>query len=215
MGERIPYPLIRRPFDQSDARLSPDGRWVAYVSNASGRQEVLLRPFAPSSNEDATGAGASVVVSTGISPRRRKDGRELFLTTPAGAVLAVPVTMGSGSTVKIGSPHLLFHAPGMVDDWAVSADGQRFLLAGSPRPGAMTRPGVPGPDEVRRLSAAGSALAGQLHDLTHLTRDVHEPERTLSRAAALARDANQHRDALHLFLGPAMIADAAEAIAIP
>ena len=38
------------------------------------------------------------------------------------------VTMGSGSTVKIGSPHLLFHAPGMVDDWAVSADGQRFLV---------------------------------------------------------------------------------------
>jgi Tol biopolymer transport system component len=138
-GERTPYPLIRRPFDQSDAQLSPDGRWVAYVSNESGRQQVLLRPFDPSSNDDAAGVGESVVVSTsgGMSPRWRKDGSELFFTTPAGAVLGVSVASGSGSTVKIGSPQVLFHAPGMAEDWAVSADGQRFLvlLPETPTPG--------------------------------------------------------------------------------
>ena len=67
---RTPYPLIRQPFDQHGAQFSPDGRWVAYVSNESGRQEVLIRPFAAdeaSANQDAMPA---IAVSQSGGTRR-------------------------------------------------------------------------------------------------------------------------------------------------
>ena len=59
-----------------------------------------------------------------MSPRWRKDGRELFFHTRAGAVMSVTV---EGTTV--GTPTELFRAPGMQREWSVSADGQRFLVA--------------------------------------------------------------------------------------
>jgi DNA-binding winged helix-turn-helix (wHTH) protein/Tol biopolymer transport system component len=84
-GERIPFPLISRDFDQRQAQFSPDGRWVAYVSNESGRQEVRVCRFTP----NATGVQSeveSVVVSTsgGMAPRWRSDGKEIFFVTPDG-----------------------------------------------------------------------------------------------------------------------------------
>jgi eukaryotic-like serine/threonine-protein kinase len=127
-GERKPYPLIRRAFDQEQAQFSPDGRWVAYVSNESGRHEVLVRPFAPVSTTDAESAGESVIVSKsgGTAPRWRADGKELFFLTPDGAVASVPVSVRP--VLVVGAPTSLFHAPGIATDWGVSADGSRFLV---------------------------------------------------------------------------------------
>ena len=127
-GERKPYPLIRRAFDQHSAQFSPDGRWVAYVSNESGRQEVLVRPFAPVSTSDAESAGESVIVSKsgGTAPRWRADGKELFFVTPEGAIASVPVSVRP--VLAVGSPTTLFQAPGIAADWAVAADGNRFLV---------------------------------------------------------------------------------------
>ena len=73
-------PLIQQDFDQIDGRPSPDGRWLAYVSNESGIDEVFLSPL---TRDPATGVpvvGSKVLVSSGggMSPRWRKDGRELF-----------------------------------------------------------------------------------------------------------------------------------------
>jgi eukaryotic-like serine/threonine-protein kinase len=133
-GEQDPYPLIRRNFDQSQAQFSPDGRWVAYVSNESGRQEVWVRRFAP----NATGADSdveSVVVSSsgGMAPRWRGDGKELFFVTPDGAIAAADVH--SVDALEIGTPKRLFQAPDIpfdgaqgVPSWSVSADGSRFLV---------------------------------------------------------------------------------------
>ena len=127
-GERTPYPLIRRAFDQEQAQFSPDGLWVAYTSNDSGRQEVLVRPFASVSTTDAESAGESVMVSKsgGTSPRWRADGKELFFITPERAIASVPVSVRP--VLSVGSPTTLFHAPGIAMDWGVAADGSRFLV---------------------------------------------------------------------------------------
>jgi hypothetical protein len=127
-GERKPYPLIRRALDQEQAQFSPDGRWVAYVSNESGRHEVLIRPFAAAPQNGAENTGESVTVSKsgGTAPRWRSDGKELFFITPDRAIASVPVSVRPG--LSVGSPTILFHTRGIATDWAVAADGSRFLV---------------------------------------------------------------------------------------
>jgi len=121
-----PFPFLRRAFDQCQGQFSPDGRWVAYVSNESGRYEVLVRPFTPSG---AAGALESTVVSHGggIAPRWRSDGKELFYLGANGAVTSVALT--TDRAMAIGPPRVLFQVPGADAAWAVTKDGERFLLA--------------------------------------------------------------------------------------
>ena len=87
-GDRKPFPFLRREFDQQQGQFSPDGRWVAYVSNESGRHEVLVRPFTPAG---AAGAVESSVVSKGggTSPRWGANGKELYYLAPNGTVTSV------------------------------------------------------------------------------------------------------------------------------
>jgi hypothetical protein len=134
-GEPPPYPVIRRDFDQMQAQFSPDGRWIAYMSSESGRQEVLIRPFSSAAAAGTDGEVESPVMSTafGVAPRWRADGKELFFVTPEGAIAAVDVSTSRG--LSIGTPRTLFHAPdlafqgpGSSPEWGVSADGGRFLL---------------------------------------------------------------------------------------
>jgi eukaryotic-like serine/threonine-protein kinase len=124
-GERKPFPFLRRPFDQRGGQFSPDGRWVAYVSNESGRDEVLVRPF----TSGPEGAVESSVISKGggMSPRWRGDGKELFYLTSDGTVRSV--SFGTDRGVAIGPPKVLFQVPGTEVDWAVTRSGERFLLA--------------------------------------------------------------------------------------
>ena len=105
--------------------ISPDGKWMAYQSNASGRWEVYLAPFPP------TGAKWQVSSTGAVSPRWRRDGKELFFvaTVAKPTLTAVPVTLGT--TPEIGRPAPLFAVvagagPGVFYD--VAADGQRFLV---------------------------------------------------------------------------------------
>jgi Tol biopolymer transport system component len=125
-------PLIQQNFDQIEGRPSPDGRWLAYVSNESGLNEVFLSPLTVDSATGVPGVGSKVPVSSGggTSPRWRKDGRELFYQS-RGAVMAVSVDAAS-----VGRPTELFRAPGIQTGWSVSADGQRFLVAAPSRQSA-------------------------------------------------------------------------------
>jgi eukaryotic-like serine/threonine-protein kinase len=118
-------PLIEQDFDQRQAALSPNGRWLAYVSNESGSDEVLLRPMTWPANAPPT-AGAAMPISRGgaRSPRWRGDSGELFYHTLTGGI--VSVTMAGGA---IGEATPLFAAPGALAEWGVASDGQRFLLA--------------------------------------------------------------------------------------
>ena len=81
-----PRPLIKTPFGEPNAEISPDGRWVAYQSNESGRFEIYVRPFP---NVDA----GRWLVSTdgGIQPLWSKNGQELFYVGSNGALMSVSV----------------------------------------------------------------------------------------------------------------------------
>jgi Tol biopolymer transport system component len=120
-------------FAEGAARFSPDGTWVAYTSNSSGRGEVYLRMF--------EGNGQAIPVSTngGHWPLWRRDGKELYFLSPGDDVMAVDITR-SGASITAGEPRRLFRIPlnditrSSWSPYQVSADGQRFLLNVPDRP---------------------------------------------------------------------------------
>ena len=122
------FPLIQRNFDQDQGQFSPDGRWVAYVSNESGRSEVLLRRFIEQPDQ-ASRDPQTVAVSAagGTAPRWRGDGNELYFLALDGSVMAVDVR--ERATLSVGAPHRLFRLAGSHGDWDVLPDGSRFLIA--------------------------------------------------------------------------------------
>jgi eukaryotic-like serine/threonine-protein kinase len=143
-GDRKPIALVTDNFAESSGRFSPDGRWVAYQSNESGRNEIYVQPFDISS---AAGAPPAVGTPTGkwqvskgggISPLWRGDGKELFYLSPDGMAMAVEVS-GSGG-FQAGVPKALFKVPSGVVYWDVTSDGKRFLM---PAPSAAASDATP------------------------------------------------------------------------
>lgn len=104
--------------------ISPDGNWMAYSSNESGRFEVYVTGF------PGGGAKWQVSIGGGSFPHWRRDGRELFLLDAADNMMAVDLNT-SGTTVRMGTPKALFHAGGVQTQqgpYAVSTDGKMFLI---------------------------------------------------------------------------------------
>jgi serine/threonine protein kinase/Tol biopolymer transport system component len=132
-GDRQPIPLVQTQFGEGGASLSGDGQWMAYGSNISGRSEVYVRLFRPGSGKGSQVPPESWLISTqgGGSPIWRRDGRELFYRT-GGKIMAVEVKTGVSKgrpTFKAGVPKLLFDPRAVdYDDFAVTTDGQRFLI---------------------------------------------------------------------------------------
>jgi hypothetical protein len=133
-GDRTPWALLKTPFREMRGMFSPDGRWVAYQSNESGRNDVYVRPFVLPGPAGTPKGPAQVSTSGGIHPVWRPDGKELYYLDPAGAMMAVPIST-TGSTLEPGSPVMLFSTRiygGGVDaqqgrQYDVAADG-RFLI---------------------------------------------------------------------------------------
>jgi serine/threonine protein kinase len=128
-GDRKSFPVVQTAFNENWGQFSPDGKWVAFQSNASGRIEVYLQSF--------PGPGASIPVSTtgGAQARWRPDGKELFYIGLDGRLMAVPITIAASGDVEPGVPVSLFatHIGGAVlgslrQNYMVSPDGQRFLM---------------------------------------------------------------------------------------
>jgi Tol biopolymer transport system component len=123
-GDRTPVPFLRTPFNETEARFSPDGRWVAYVSNETGSPEVYVTRFlGPSGKWPVSTAG-------GNYPRWRGDGRELFYLTREGKMMAVLVN-GQGEDFVVGSERPLFSTrvgAGGRYPYDVTSDGQKFLV---------------------------------------------------------------------------------------
>jgi len=117
-GERRPSAIVQTPFNESDAHLSPDGRWIAYVSDESGRDEVFVRSF-PSTEGKWMVSG-----NGGTRPRWRADGRELFFLSSNGMMMAVPVQ--TRPLFEAGPAQPLFEIP-RASDYAAAPDG-RFLV---------------------------------------------------------------------------------------
>jgi dipeptidyl aminopeptidase/acylaminoacyl peptidase len=106
--------------------FSPDGRWLAYNSDATGRQEVYVTPLPP------TGERWQVSSAGGVQPRWRRDGRELYYIQPDGTMMVVAIA--EGQAFRPSAPRRLFTLPEglgspIFDEYAVTADGQRFLVA--------------------------------------------------------------------------------------
>ena len=115
-----PVPIAQTPVYEAGARFSPDGAWLAYVSNESGAREIYLRPV------DGGGERIRVSSSGGDLVRWRRDGKELFYLSSRNEIMAVPVA--AGGRPDPGVPKVLFHLEGDVRDYDVAADGQRFLV---------------------------------------------------------------------------------------
>ena len=129
-GEAKPISLLETPFREFLARVSPDGRWLAYTSTESGTPDVYVRPFTP----DATaGMGAKWLVSKGggLRPIWRPDSKELFYLTLPGPVMAVDIDTSKG--FQAGTPRRMFMAPQTAPQagWD-SRDGKRFLFVATP-----------------------------------------------------------------------------------
>ena len=84
-GDKKPRLFLQTPFDEKAARFSPNGRWVAYTSNQSGRFEIYIRPLSPSA------AQWQISKDGGMRPRWRRDVKELFYLAPDGKMMAVPI----------------------------------------------------------------------------------------------------------------------------
>jgi Tol biopolymer transport system component len=137
-GNRDPSALMTSPFREASGAFSPDARWVAYMSNESGQNEIYVRTFVPPgpAGVAVAAAGGQWQVSTagGIFPVWRPDGKELYFINPAGAMMAAPIAV-TGSTLEPGVPVVLFPTRvvgGGVDaqygrQYDVAPDG-RFLI---------------------------------------------------------------------------------------
>ena len=115
-------PVIQTKAQEGQAHLSSDGKWLAYVSDESGRSEVYVQRMGdPSTRRQVSHSG-------GTAPRWRGDGREVFFLTGGRAfVWGVDLTP-AGAVLEPGIPRLLFTPHRRLLDYQVTPDGQRFLL---------------------------------------------------------------------------------------
>jgi serine/threonine-protein kinase len=121
-----PRALIADPkFTENNGEISPDGRWLAYDSDESGRREVYVRPF-----PEIDRGRWQISSEGGTEPLWARSGRELFFLTGANRMVAVPVQ--PGSAFSYGKPQPLFDASGYLNlgyrSFDISADGKRFLM---------------------------------------------------------------------------------------
>lgn len=123
-GEHKPFPVVQSEANENGGVVSPDGRWLAFYSDESGRHEIYLQSFPGEGNKQR------VSINGGVWPYWRQDGKELYYRSLDDKLMAVSFT-GQTSLIA-GSPTALFefHSGGQPDQpyYSVSGNGQRFLL---------------------------------------------------------------------------------------
>jgi serine/threonine protein kinase len=124
-GDKQPIPFLHTEFDEGNGRFSPDGRWIAYASNESGRFEVYVRAV------DGPGGKWQVSISGGDAPCWRKDGLEIYYFSSDNKVMAADVAVKAGS-VEVSHVRPLFEVPSIIQapttDFIAAGDGKRFLM---------------------------------------------------------------------------------------
>jgi serine/threonine-protein kinase len=124
LGNKQAVQLLQTKFGERNPDLSPDGRWLAYDSNESGREEIYVRPF-----PDVEKGRWQVSTGGGIQPKWARNGRELFFRHGT-ALMAVPVKTDPGFAA--GNPAVVFEGsyatPQGGRGYDVSPDGRRFLM---------------------------------------------------------------------------------------
>ncbi len=134
-GEPVPQPLVVTPFQDRAPTFSPDGRWFAYVSDKSGRDEVYARPYPSTGPQEY-----AISVEGGTEPVWSRDGRELFYRHEDRVMV---VSIEAAEVLRASAPELLFSGGydldnsaggiGGVPNYDVSLDGERFVVLKSDR----------------------------------------------------------------------------------
>jgi serine/threonine-protein kinase len=127
--DTVPVPVLATPYDEMAMVLSPDGRWMAYQSDETGRVEVFIRPFPNAGDQKVQVSSAG-----GTGPVWARHGRELFYLRDDRTMMAVPVL--AGPALRLGEPKALFRLPDHLihldaryySAWDVGPDG-RFIMA--------------------------------------------------------------------------------------
>ena len=134
-GDRTPFEVVRTDFNEGVAQFSPDGHWVVYESDRTGRPEIFVRPF--------PGPGGDVRVSTdgGSQPRWNPNGKELFYVAADDRLTAIPIHVssnGNDQIVEPGAPAALFATNvgstalnAFRAQYLVYANGQSFVMNSS------------------------------------------------------------------------------------
>jgi len=123
VGDRKPIPVVRTGGVDNFGQLSPDGRWLAYTTDASGREEVYVQEFPRAQGK------WQVSTNGGTQPRWRRDGKELFYVSAGGELIAVNVKAGvEGIDVSVQKRLFPLHIVPEDYTYGVTADGQRFLV---------------------------------------------------------------------------------------
>ena len=124
-GERTAQPFLNTPFNEGGPAFSPDGRWLAYVSDESGRYEVYVRPY------PGPGSKFPISIEGGVAPVWARDGRELFYRN---GDKMMSVTVEAGSEFRAGKPEVVFEerfeagVSWYRPNYDISPDGQRFVM---------------------------------------------------------------------------------------
>ena len=147
-----PFPLTQTRFNETQAQLSPNGRWIAYTSNETGRDEVYVQAF------PVSGGKRQISSDGGVMPRWRRDGAELFYLAGNQFMTAVPIV--DARSLELGRPTALFRTRLVVEGsesvtlatkYDVAPDGQRFLLRYPPaEPGPPITVVINWPRALRR-----------------------------------------------------------------
>ena len=124
-GGRKPMPLVQTEFYESRGQVSPDGHWVAYSSDESGRPEIYVQTMPPSGPRYRISSGG------GTEPRWRSDGKEIFFISPDHELMAAQIL--TNNPFETGIPKALFVVQERFlgperGNYAVSNDGNRFLI---------------------------------------------------------------------------------------
>jgi dipeptidyl aminopeptidase/acylaminoacyl peptidase len=131
-GDRKRFPFADSKFNETRGQFSPNGQWIAYESDESGRVEIYVKAF------PKPGQQWQISVNVGIEPRWRGDGKEIFFIDPDGKMTSVEVQPSAdGKSLDVASPKELFQTRiyrggtqtgGFKFQYAVAPDGKRFLI---------------------------------------------------------------------------------------
>jgi serine/threonine-protein kinase len=127
--DSVATPLLTDRFNEEGPALSPDGKWLAYSSNESGRSEIFVRPF-----PNTAGGRWQISTAGGSAARWAHSGRELFYEAPSGDMMVVPVTRAP--TFAPGAPARLFPLSGLLASnvvplYDLTPDDKKFLMVRS------------------------------------------------------------------------------------
>jgi hypothetical protein len=124
-GERTPKPFVQTAAQEGIGQFSPDSRYVAYISNESGQNEIYVRSFPDGSGKWQVSKGG------GVDPRWRRDGKEI---TYINGTRVMSVEVSTSPAFQPGTPKLLFEAPFALagahnrnNAYDISPDGKKFL----------------------------------------------------------------------------------------